>query len=312
MDINSLYYFSELAKDPHMTRTAERLFLSQQTLSNHIKRLEEECGVCLLHRKPKLALTYAGEQVLQFASLVTREHQNLKDILAEIREEESGVLRFGASAMRMNAWIPSILPEFSRQYPNVELRLTDITSKDLEKMVLDGELDLAVVLSDAVSPELTYHPLISDQVYLCVSDALLHEYYGEHASQMVKKYREKAFLKDFSRLPFCMLSNRMGQQIRQYFEEHQISPRIYSSGTSIQISTSISMKGLAASFASHTSLLAYGEEELRNIHVFPLCFDDKPFTQQLYMVHHKERYLSGYCRCFMELLEVYCRKHTVF
>ena len=47
MDTQSLYYFSELAKDLHMTRTAERLFISQQTLSNHILRLEEYYGVRL-------------------------------------------------------------------------------------------------------------------------------------------------------------------------------------------------------------------------------------------------------------------------
>ena len=60
MNLISLYYFSELAKDLHMTQTANRLFISQQTLSNHIKRLEEQLGVKLLYRKPALSLTYAG------------------------------------------------------------------------------------------------------------------------------------------------------------------------------------------------------------------------------------------------------------
>ncbi len=41
MDLTSLYYFTELAKDLHITRTANRLYISQQTLSNHILRLEE-------------------------------------------------------------------------------------------------------------------------------------------------------------------------------------------------------------------------------------------------------------------------------
>ena len=54
MDTLSLYYFSELAKDLHITRTANRLFISQQTLSNHIMRLEEYYGVKLLNRKPSL------------------------------------------------------------------------------------------------------------------------------------------------------------------------------------------------------------------------------------------------------------------
>ena len=54
MDITSLYYFTEVAKDLHITRTANRLYISQQTLSNHIQRLEEHFGAQLLNRKPHL------------------------------------------------------------------------------------------------------------------------------------------------------------------------------------------------------------------------------------------------------------------
>ena len=81
MDLISLYYFSELAKDLHMTRTANRLFISQQTLSNHIKRLEESLNCELFERKPSLHLTCAGEAVLSFANHVNSEYTDLKDIL---------------------------------------------------------------------------------------------------------------------------------------------------------------------------------------------------------------------------------------
>ena len=54
MELNSLYYFSELAKDLNMTRTAQRLYISQQTLSNHIARLEDYYGTRLFNRKPSL------------------------------------------------------------------------------------------------------------------------------------------------------------------------------------------------------------------------------------------------------------------
>ncbi len=96
MDMISLYYFSELARELHMTRTASRLFISQQTLSNHIQRLEEYYGTPLLHRKPALSLTTAGELVLAFADRINHEHINLKDILSDVAQQERGVLRFGA------------------------------------------------------------------------------------------------------------------------------------------------------------------------------------------------------------------------
>ena len=138
MDLISLYYFSELAKDLHMTRTASRLFISQQTLSNHIQRLEDYYGTRLLHRKPALSLTTAGEFVLGFANTVNKEQVNLKDILFDIAQQERGVLRFGASALRLNLCLPAILPRFSARYPNVELRITDTVTARLEPLVLDG------------------------------------------------------------------------------------------------------------------------------------------------------------------------------
>ena len=55
MDFVSLYYFSELAKDLNMTKTANRLYISQQTLSNHIQRLESYYGTPLFVRKPALS-----------------------------------------------------------------------------------------------------------------------------------------------------------------------------------------------------------------------------------------------------------------
>lgn len=64
---NSLHYFAEAAKELNFTKTAKRLFISQQNLSHHIARLEEYFEVQLFERKPWLALTYAGEVLLAYA-----------------------------------------------------------------------------------------------------------------------------------------------------------------------------------------------------------------------------------------------------
>ena len=79
MDLISLHYFQELSKDLNMTKTAERLYISQQTLSNHIQRLEQYYNAPLFYRKPSLSLTCAGEFVLGFAQVMEKEERNLKD-----------------------------------------------------------------------------------------------------------------------------------------------------------------------------------------------------------------------------------------
>ena len=181
MELISLYYFSEVAKDLHITRMADRLYVTQQTLSNHIARLEDYCGMPLFYRRPKLSLTTAGECVLAFANSVGLEHANLRDSLSDIEKQESGVIHFGASILRLNTSLPHILPEFSARYPKVELRLTEGISSHLLPMVVEGRLDFAIVLSDKPNPKLTEHHLMDDHIYLCVSDVLLRKYYGEEA-----------------------------------------------------------------------------------------------------------------------------------
>lgn len=256
MDITSLYYFSELAKDLHMTRTANRLFISQQTLSNHIQRLEEYYGTKLFHRKPALSLTTAGEFVLSFADVVNKEQVNLKDILSDIAQQERGILRFGASALRLNMCLPAVLPEFSARYPNVELRITDTVTVRLEPLVLDGSLDFAVTLNGEEHPKLVTQQLMDDQVYLCVADSLLQRFYGQTAQHLKEQAVHGANVKDFSRLPFCIFDNRMGRQINQCFEAANITPRAYITSTYTQVGTTVCFQRLAACFLSQMSLVS--------------------------------------------------------
>ena len=87
MDFTDLYYFSEAAKDLHFTKTAERLFISQQNLSSHIKRLEDRYQVQLFERKPRVMLTYAGKRMLKYAEEMLAREGDLREEMKEIQGE---------------------------------------------------------------------------------------------------------------------------------------------------------------------------------------------------------------------------------
>lgn len=305
MDLISLYYFSELAKDLHITRTANRLFISQQTLSNHIQRLEDYYGTKLLYRKPALALTTAGEFVLGFADVVNKEQVNLKDILSDIAQQERGVLRLGASALRLNTCLPAVLPKFSARYPNVELRITDTVTARLEPLVLDGSLDFAITLNGEEHPKLVTQELMDDQVYLCVADSLLRKYYGEAARTLKEKAIQGADVKDFAALPFCIFENRMGRQINQCFDASNIVPRTYMTSTYTQVGTTVCFQRLAACFISQMSLVSQRKDIPEDINIFPLYYKGRPLAQRLSLIRMKDRYLSHYAKFFLELLFQY-------
>ena len=305
MNFLNLQYFCVAAEELSFTKAAKRLFISQQTLSNHIQRLEDYYGTKLLYRKPSLSLTTAGEFVLSFARVVNKEQVNLKDILSDIAQQERGVLRFGASALRLNMCLPAILPQFSARYPNVELRITDTVTAQLEPLVLDGSLDFAVTLNGEEHPRLVTQLLMDDQVYLCVADSLLQSCYGETAQALKEKAIKGADVKDFAALPFCIFNNRMGRQINQCFEAANIVPRAYITSTYTQVGTTVCFQRLAACFISQMSLVSQREEIPADLNIFPLHYKGQPLTQRLSLIRMKDRYLSHYSKFFLELLFQY-------
>lgn len=307
MELVSLYYFTELAKTMNFTKTAERLYITQQTLSNHIARLEEHFEMPLFYRSPSLSLTPAGELVLAFATDVNREHTSLKDQLADMKAQESGVLRFGASAVRINSFLPHILPQFAARYPKVAVQFSGSNAREAMKMVLDGRQDLCLTVSYEKNPNILARHMISDQIYLCVSDALLRQYYGEDTDALKQKSEHGANIADFAKLPFCISDNIVGDKVNHCFREAQVTPRAYFSTDSTRLGAAVCNEGLAASFITHIYLLGQQEEGRipENLNIFPLLYRGEPLVQPLYLIRRKDRYLPQYSKYFLDLLYKY-------
>lgn len=308
MNLNSYQYFIEIAKDLHITKTAERLFISQQNLSNHLARLEEYYGTALLERKPKLKLTYAGQIVLDFAKSLVGKELELKTIIQDIKNEAEGTLRIGGAPIRIAKSLPAILPTFSEKYPNVSVAIYDKNSKFLEELILKFELDLAIVMDPKESPVIDSTTLIHDPIYLCVDDNLLKKYYPDTFHEIKKRSINGAKVKDFINIPFSLFNNRLGREIENCFLEENLRPKIYSTSTYIQISTIIAAQGSAATFASHIGLVSTFDKLPPNLNVFPLLYKDEPLSKRFCLIHHKDQYLPSYGHYFKTLLLNYFHK----
>ena len=302
METLSLYYFSELAKDLHMTRTASRLYISQQSLSNHVQRLEREFGTELLTRKPGLQLTYAGQQVLEYAQTVLKAEENIRNTLLDVKQDTRGILRFGASQLRMDACLPEVLEPFYADYPNVQLHLAIHPSAVLEQMLERGELDIAIISSDTPKPGFSARELIADQTYLCVPDALLRTYYPDYTAAVRQKLLHGAELPELAKLPVCLINSRLGVRIQSLFSKHNIHPNTVMSTPHLQFGMDACFRGIAACFATQMSLTAMQHPIPGNIHVFPLKEDGRPLAQTFLAVHRSGIYQPVFSRCFLDLI----------
>lgn len=108
----SLEYFLAAAEEESISRAAERVMVSQQDMSNHIRRLEKQYGL-LFERRPRFALTPAGEAVLATYRQVRLLEESLEDRLRDLREDTEGTIRLGMHIARARILVPrggQILP----------------------------------------------------------------------------------------------------------------------------------------------------------------------------------------------------------
>jgi DNA-binding transcriptional LysR family regulator len=134
--------FVAVARASSFTRAAERLELRQSTVSQHVRRLEQQVGrVLLLRDTHSVSLTTDGETMLEFAGSILETGDRA---LAHFRQAQvRGRLRFGVSEDLVAERLPAILEGFRRRHPGVDLELTVGLSEVLEAALDRGDLDLA-------------------------------------------------------------------------------------------------------------------------------------------------------------------------
>lgn len=307
MNFESIYYFTELAKTLNMNETGEKLYISQQTLSNHIKRLEDYYGTKFFFRKPKLLLTPIGEEYLAYAERLLTNESDMLNKIRDMESEDTGKLILGASSPRADMFIPSIIEKFTEEFPNVGLVLHEKQSKDLESMCLENKLDLAISIDENYQNEnLQSQLLLDEKLYLCVSDRLLKKHVRNLKSLKEKSF-EKVNLKDFSKVPFLLYTqdNRIRSLINESFKEADVRPNDYIETGYSRIALSICNKAIAAVFISQMNIKRWMEEFDDDINIFPLYSGDEPVTLGIYAIKNKNRYITKYAKRFVDLLEEY-------
>ena len=136
-----LQTFLAIAQTRNFTRTAERLGLRQSTVSQHIRKLEEETGRRLFVRDThSVTMTADGEAMIEFARGILAANERAERYFAG--SQLRGRLRFGASEDFAASLLPEVLRDFVRTHPLVEFELTVGLSGELNEKLGRGELDL--------------------------------------------------------------------------------------------------------------------------------------------------------------------------
>jgi LysR family hydrogen peroxide-inducible transcriptional activator len=155
MDLTQLKYLMAIAQEESFTQAARKLKLSQPSLSQAIKRLEDEVGHPLFDRLTRRVVpTEAGERLLETARRVMGELDRTAMEIRDLKGEVTGTLRVGAIPTIGPFLLPDILAEFHQRFPAVQFHITEDVTSRLLPMLEQGELDAALVSSIPEHPSI--------------------------------------------------------------------------------------------------------------------------------------------------------------
>lgn len=170
MKLTQLQYFQTICKYNNITRAANELHVSQPSLSNTIKELEEEFGISLFYRLSKgLSLTKEGEIFYEETTKLLEQAERLVSHMEIVRKENQS-LKLGVPPMLASLIFPQLLHSYRSSFPNAKLQMFENGTIISKAMVLDGTLDAAIIsCKDPLPATFDYCDLVALNIFFYTS-----------------------------------------------------------------------------------------------------------------------------------------------
>lgn len=242
MNLEKLKYFLVAAEELNFTKAAARLYITQQSLSKHIRQLEAFYKVELFNRTSPMTLTAAGLSLQRGASEMFQSHNQVISEINDIKGDSSRTISIGVGPTRGRYILPDILSAHYKSHPEVALELFEGPSIQLECELLKGTIDLSVGYLPTDTNNIKSTMLFMNQFHLVIADTLLRDVGGNNPLQISYQFDIK-LLQD---CPVIMMPQKykIGAFMRHLYAEAGVNPNILLETNNVDTALALCSKGL--------------------------------------------------------------------
>ncbi len=290
MELRQLEYFMTLCRELHFTRAADKLGITQPTLSHQIKALEDEIGMPLFDRLgKKIAITDVGLILSEQCKNIFGALDNAKEQINELKEMTSGSIAIATLPGELTNLVSTLLLDFHKNHPDVKVRV--ISSDDIVELVMQNKIDFAVTI---VSSEFS-----SDDERIIKIPLYVEEFYLATSNKHPLANKEQIRLSELKNVPLILFPT--SHQCRNLLDQTCISaqinlyPKIETS--SIESLFELVKSGFGLTIVSKTLLDMYADRELSIIPIVQPCI-----SREVSLVLRKDKFVGFGTRKFIELL----------
>ena len=300
-------YVLTVYKEGGFTNAAEKLFVSQPSLSASVKRIEEKVTAQIFDRSTTpVSLTEVGKEYVKYALEIEEKEKDFERYISDHSNLLTGKIRIGGSSFFSSFVLPKMISDFNKKHEKIQFEVFEDSTKNLLRKLSEGQLDL--VIDNAIIND----DNIISEVYQ-TETLLLAVPKNFDINEKLEKYKLSAEdvkndkhlspdigvdLKKFDGQPFILLNpeNDTGKRAEKLFTKHEVTPKIIFHLDQQVTAYNISCTGMGISFVSDTLI--------KNIATSPdlnyYALGDRTAVRKVFFYQKKNHYLSYACKKFIE------------
>lgn len=303
MNFLNIKYFMAIAEEQSISAAARKLFVSQQSLSEHLKKLESEIGVPLFNRETPLSLTVAGECFFEGGKELLSAYDRMLANIDNVTTKRRSKITIGISTYDVPPFLPDLLMRFSEKYPQYDVSVVKRLHTDISHNMRGVDLYISYLPLDE---ELEHVILINHDPYHAIfHKSLAEKVYGDRWPSIEEKLIETRDLSLLKEMPFLVLKDRQGQLARDLnsiFQQYNFTHEIGFLSENGDLNAEMCVKGagclLAPTDFMNRRFFASPSRPADNLLHYPI--DITGFDPKLAICYEKGKHLHTAEICFLK------------
>jgi DNA-binding transcriptional LysR family regulator len=293
-----LQVFHTVARLLSFTKAAESLHMTQPAVTFQVRQLEEQFNTRLFDRTHnRISLTEAGQRVYEYADRIFDLYAEMENAVRDMTGEISGMLVIGASTTIAEYMLPSLLGDFKKQYPDINVHLKVSNSDGIVSMVENNDIDLGVVEAPVLNKNLV--------VEECRKDRLVAIVPPQHALASQQSVAVKELLEN------AYIAREEGSGTREVIQEYlaELGLQVSDVHVSMELGSPEAIKGaveagMGISIVSEVTI--HKELQLGSLVALEL---DPPLERPFSFVHQKQKFRQRAMDELLSFARAYCESH---
>lgn len=301
MTFDNIRCFLSAAEEMNFTKASQKLYISQQTLSGHIAKIEEEYGCKLFNRAPPLSLTSEGIVFLRNVQSLLRIEADLKKELLDLQDFQDGNLSIGITRSRGSTYLTPVLSKYHALFPNIRLEIVEGSVNEVEDALHKAKVDVTIGFPPHNDQNVESLVIAKEHVSAIIPPQIMDSYLIQYKYKLLPDQRKVDWML-FRDCPFVSVDPKFeaGKPFKAICESLGILPQIILECKSVDTALQFCLAGMGILVCSDV-FVNTNRNNTNNMPYYIYPWSDT-LSKDICVNYLKNKYCSVATKKFVEMM----------